>query len=46
MVENFTYVGKKRLSPPKKLSVTISKIAQIAQKINILVSIPPASEQS
>ena len=29
MVENLKYVGKKRLSPPKKLSITICKISHI-----------------
>ena len=29
MEENFTYVGKKKLSSPKNLSINIYKIAQI-----------------
>ena len=29
MVENFTYVEKNETLPPKKLSITICKIAQI-----------------
>ena len=39
MLENFTYDGEKRPLPPKKLSVTICKFAQIFVNYLLLLEV-------